>query len=162
MIKKFILCLFLVLLVRYLLLSEPPFPAQPLNSYKSIEPADTESVLRQSYYTNLSRPEIMDYYYAAMGNWGIRQVLPPEDAFAVIRDQTRSSYLEEIIHPFRESLYVNAYVPLKPSEQINIARVHYLNKVTIRYVPSSPVTRLTVLMGTILVSYWLVKAWRHA
>ncbi len=162
MIKKIIFCAFLILAVWYLLLPDSKFPSPPPNTYKSTEPADTESTLRQAFYTNMSRQELMDYYYAATGNWGIQQVLPPENAFSVIRDQTRSSYLEEIIHPLRESLYINAYVPTKPSEQINIDGIHYLNKVTVHYVPSSPITRLTVLLGAILVGYWLIKAWRHA
>lgn len=162
MIKKITLAAVLSLAVGYALLPGPPFPAQPPNSYKSTEPADTESPLRQAYFTNMSRQELMAYYFAAFGNWGLRLVLPPEDAYTVVRDQTRSSYLEEIVHPLHESLIVNAHVPMKPSDQINIDGVHYLNKVTIRYMPSSLATRLTVLLGTILVGYWLFKAWRYA
>lgn len=161
MIKKVLALLLLVAAAAYLLMPEPKFPPQPPQTYKSTEPADTESIYRQAYYTNLSRQEIMDYYYAAFGGWGLRLNLPPEDSGTVIRDQTRSSYLEEDIHPFRENLFVNGYVPTKAAEAINIGGVHYLNKVTVHYIPSSPITRLTVLLGTSLVAWWIFKAYKH-
>lgn len=161
-IKKVILLVLLLVAVGYLLLPEPKFPQAPPNTFKSNEPADTESIYRQAYYTNMSRQEIMDYYYRSMGGWGIRLVLPPEDSYTVIRDQARSSYLEEVVHPVREAMYINAFVPTKPAEQIDIGGVHYLNKLTIHYIPSSPTTRLTTLVGTLLVSYWLLKAYKHA
>ena len=46
----------------YLALPSPKFPGPPPNSIQSTEPADTESIYRRAYYTNLSRLEIMDYY----------------------------------------------------------------------------------------------------
>ena len=122
----------------YLALPSPKFPGPPPNSIQSTEPADTESIYRRAYYTNLSRLEIMDYYDKAFrGPVQYRLNLPPEDAYSVIRDQTKSSFLELIVHPRRESLYVNAFVPTKPTEQINIKGVHYLNKVTVRYLSST-------------------------
>ena len=87
--------------------------------------------------------------------------LPPEGAYSLIRDQTRSSYLEQIVHPWRESLYINVFVPTKPTEQINIQNVHYLNKVTIHYLPSHPIPRLTVLLLTGIVLMWLAKEYSH-
>jgi hypothetical protein len=151
-----LLVIFLVL-GGYLVMPTPAFPEQPPETLRSTEPADTESIYRRSYFTNLSREELMDYYWKQMGGWGLKLILPPEDSFTVIRDQTRSSYLEEIVHPGRDYLYVNAYVPTSPAEQINRNGIHYLNKVTIRYVPSHPVVRLTVLGLTMLLGYLLIK-----
>jgi len=99
----------------YLILPIPDFPPPPPGSLQSLEPADTESIYRKSYFTNMSRPEIMAMYdksYSSPVQY--RMDLPPESAYTVIRDQTRSSYLEEIIHPFRDSLYINVFVPIKP------------------------------------------------
>ncbi len=161
MIKKILLSA----AIFYLVLPSPAFPPPPPGSFQSDEPADTESPYRRAYYTNLTRPEIMAYYdrsFRSIIPIQYRLNLPPEDAYSVIRDQTRSSFLEEIIHPWRESLYVNAFVPVKPTEQININKVHYLNKVTVHYIPSHPATRLTVLLLAGISLYWLVKEYTHA
>lgn len=148
----------------YLLLPSPAFPPPPPGSFHSTEPADTETILRQAYYTNLSRAEIMQFYDTQFqGKISIqyRLDLPHEEAYALIRDQTRSSYLEQIIHPWRESLYINVFVPTKPTEQINIQNVHYLNKITVRYLPSHTISRLTVLLMSSLVIVWLTKEYSH-
>ncbi len=152
----------LVLIGIYLALPSPSFPSPPLGSLQSTDPADTESVYRRAYYTNFSRLEIMEYYDQTFrGPIQYRLKLPPEDAYSVIRDQTKSSFLEQIIHPGRESLYINAFVPTKPTEQINIKGVHYLNKVTVRYLPSRPISRLTVLALSSLLFLWLSKEYSH-
>lgn len=160
--KKILFLIFLVSSIYYLVLSSPKFPDPPPNSIQSNEPADTETIYRRAYYTNFTRPEIMDYYDRAFrGPIQYRLNLPPEDAYSVIRDQTRSSFLEQIVHPGRESLYINAFVPTKPTEQININGVHYLNKVTVRYLPSHPISRLTVLTLSVLLLFWLKKEYSH-
>lgn len=151
-----------ILLGIYLLLPSPKFPDAPSGSIQSNEPGDTESIYRRAYYTNLTRPEIMGYYDSAFrGPIQYRLNLPPEDAYSVIRDQTKSSFLELIVHPLRETLYINAFVPTKPTEQININGVHYLNKVTVRYLPSHPISRLTVLALSSLLFLWLIKEYSH-
>lgn len=159
--KKIIFSVILISIIYYLILPSPSFPPPPPDSLISQEPADTESIYRTSYYTNLTRPEIMSYYDAAFrGPVQYRLNLPPEDAYAVIRDQARSSFLEVIVHPWRGHLYINTFVPTNPTEQINISGVHYLNKVTIRYVPSHPLSRLTVLTLSVICLGLLVKQWR--
>ena len=160
MIKKVIFFALLVSSIYYLIFPSPSFPPPPPDSLISREPADTESIYRKAYYTNLIRPEIMQYYDQTFRSpIQYRLVLPPEDAYSVIRDQTRSSFLEVIVHPWREHLYINAFVPTNPTEQININGVHYLNKVTIRYVPSHPLSRLTVLTLSVICLGFLVKQW---
>lgn len=159
---RFVVLVFICSIGIYLMLPSPRFPDPPPGSFWSNEPADTETTYRRAYYTNLTRPEIMDYYDRAFrGPIQYRLNLPPEDAYSVIRDQTKSSFLEQIVHPWRETLYINAFVPTKPTEQINIDDVHYLNKVTVRYVPSHPVSRLTVLSLATLLLWWLVKEYSH-
>ncbi len=149
--------LLFVLAALYLLLPSPQFPKVPPDSVQSAEPADTESIYRRAYFTSLSRQELVDYYFGKFGGWGIRLVHPPEEAQTLIRDQTRSSWLEEIVHPGRESVYINAFVPTLPTDQINIDGVHYLNKVTVRYQPSSPLPRLTVLVMVSIVIYFMAR-----
>ncbi len=146
----------------YLLWPSPKFPNAPLGSIQSQLPGDTESIYRKAYYTNLSRSEVEDFYFQQFGGWGIRQILPPEEAQTLVRDQTRSSYLEEIVHPGRESLYINAFVPTLPQYEINIDNVKYLNKITVRFIPSHPISRLTVLLMTAGIAYLLMKEYALA
>ncbi|MDO8487923.1 MAG: hypothetical protein Q7S31_01230 [bacterium] len=158
--KKILLisaCILAVATAGYLALPSPNFPAAPPGSLQSTEPADTESVFRRAYFTNLTREELMAFYLGQFGTWSIRQILPPEMAQELIRDQTRSSYLEELVHPARESLYVNAFVPIRPTDEINMAGTHYLNKVTVRYMPSSLIPRLTMLLLAAGAAYLLGK-----
>lgn len=154
-----LLCTFATL---YLLWPSPKFPDAPPGSIQSQLPGDTESIYRKAYYSNLSRSEVEDFYFQQFGRWGIRQILPPEEAQTLVRDQTRSSYLEEIIHPVRESLYVNVFVPTLPQDDIRVDGVKYLNKVSVRYLPSQPISRLTVLLMTAVVAYLLVKEYALA
>ncbi len=144
--------------VYYLLLPAPKYPLPPVNSLRSAEPGDLETVYRRAYYTNYSRSEILKYYSGQFSFPG--QILlnyPPEDAFTVIRDQTKSSWLQELVHPFRESLYINGFYPTKPTEQIYIDNVHYQNKIILHYFPSSAATRLTVLLLVLISLYFLKK-----
>lgn len=154
---KISVTIILLLAVGYLLWPSPKFPDPPPGSIQSQEPGDTESIYRAAYYSNLSREEVEDFYFWQFGGWGIRQILPPEEAQSLVRDQTRSSYLEEMIHPGRESLYVNVFVPILPQDEIRINGVKYLNKISVRYVPSQPVSRLTVLLLTAVAAYLLFK-----
>ena len=142
----------------YLSFPLPKFPQPPNESLQSGEPADMESIYRRAYFVNLTRQQVLDHYqdqYGGLINYRLNY--PPEEAYALVRDQTRSSYLEEIVLPWRGSLFVNGFVPTKPTEQINRNGVHYLAKVTVRFAPSHFVVRLTTLGMTALIGYFLVK-----
>lgn len=149
----------LLFTIYYLLLPSPSFPPPPAGSLRSNEPGDMESIYRRAYFTNYSRGEILKYYQHVFRIPFFQILLnyPPEEAFTLVRDQTKSSWLQEIVHPWRESIFINGFYPTKPTEQININGVHYINKITVRYIPSHPVTRLTVLSLSALAIYWLYK-----
>jgi len=158
--KKIISFIFLCLCVfasLYLVYPSPKFPNLPPNSLQSFEPADTESPNRRAYYTNMTRQEVMAYYRSNFATLALRLNYPPEEAQILIRDQTRSSWLEELYLPLRDSYLINGFYPIKPTEQININHVHYLNKITVRYVPSHPISRLTVFMLACISGYLLLK-----
>lgn len=161
MIKKTALALFLVSSIYYLLLPTPGFPPPPPGSYISQEPADTESVYRKAFYTNFSRDQLIDYYTGLFDQPFIRLNHPPEFSFEYIRDQTKSSWLEELVHIGKDSLYINGFYPTKPTEQINLNGVHYEAKITLRYIPSSPIPRLTVLGLASVALFWLAKEYAH-
>jgi hypothetical protein len=140
--------LFGIFLLIYLSFPNLSFPPPLPGAYQSGEPADVETPLRRGYYTDLTRQEVMDWYNKQF-KWGIVLNYPPEDAQTVIRDQTKSTFLQEIVHPFRESIYINGFEPLTPEYRITINGKHYRQKVIVRFVESSAWVRLAVGVATL-------------
>ena len=138
----------------YVLLPSPSFPEPPAGSLQSNEPADVETSLRRGYYTDLSREEVLKYYQNQLEKSEFLNVrlptyrlnYPPEEAQVIIRDQTKSTFLEEIVHPFRESFYINGYEPKEPQNIIEVDGKIWRQKITIKYVPSSGWLRLSIYL----------------
>lgn len=164
----FFAVLVFAIFVVYLLLPSPRFPKQPADSVQSLEEADTESPFRRAYFTNYTRDWIVEHYQNQfMTLLGVplptyRLNYPPEDAFQLIRDQTRSTYLEEIIHPFRESIFINGFVPTLAKDAIGYRGVRYYQKITIRYTPSSPFIRVPILAFALISLFYLTGEWIFA
>lgn len=151
----------------YLLLPAPSFPQHPSFFLVSHEPADLETPLRRGYYTDNSREEIMSYYqnqFQYITVFGeniviptIRLNYPPEEAKILIRDQTKSTFLEELVHPLRESVFVNGFEPKDEKDNIAFQGKKYRQKVTVRYVPSSFLLRFAipiVALGAVFIILW--------
>lgn len=154
-----------ILLLIYIIPKSPEFPQPPVGSVQSNEPADIESSLRRAYYTNLSRAEVINHYKKEFNqNFKIytpRLNYPPEDAPVLIRDQTKSTFLEEIVHPLRESLYINGFEP-KTEEYAQFYKgIRYNQKIIIRYVPSSVWIRIIVLIGSFTSVYFLINEYKN-
>jgi len=155
----------LLFTIYYLLVPGLSFPPAPPGGLQSDEPSDTESVYRRAYYTNLDRPAVLAYYenyfrpfkFTLLNHLEQRLNYPPEESQTLIRDQTRSSWLEEIYFPLRDSFLINGFYPTLPTEQININSIHFTNKIIVRYVPSHPVTRLTTLTLAVVCGYLLIR-----
>lgn len=140
--------------------ASPEFPVPPPDAVQSMEPADSETSLRRAYFTNYTREQVIEHYKAHFD----RKVMfnlnyPPEDAQTLIRDQTRSWYLEELVHPMRESLFINGFIPQQEKDDIWYKGKHFEEKVTIRYVPSGWWARMVVLTATTLLGYLLMREW---
>jgi len=124
----------------------------------SSEPADTEDAFRRSFFVDLNRQEVIEHYKRQFDYLPILRLnYPPEDAQTIIRDQTRSVYLEELTHPFRESIYINGFVPQVAKDDIWYKGVHYEQKITVKYVQSSRIVRMFIAVLTLIVSAWLIK-----
>jgi len=161
---KSLFILFSIIFLAYLSLPNPEFPTVPPDALQSDEPGDTETPLRRAYFTNLNRDEVMQHYkneFKGSSFLGIylptyRLNYPPEEAQTIIRDQTRSTFLEEIVHPFRESIFINGFEPKDPKDAIEIKGRPWRQKIIVRYVPSSIWLRLVLgisaLLATIIVS----------
>jgi hypothetical protein len=154
---KIIFILFFLVLAIYVILPSPDFPKPLNNSFQSGEPADVETPLRRGYYTNATREEVMAHYKDEFGGYGLNY--PPEEAQTIIRDQTKSTFLEELVHPLRESIYINGFEPTDPQYKIVINGVHWNQKVIVRYVPSNVYVRLLVVCLSGLATALLVKQW---
>ncbi|MCJ7805503.1 hypothetical protein MUP46_02570 [Patescibacteria group bacterium] len=159
--KKFLKILFLafsIALLFYLVLPNPPFPKPLPDALQSQEPADTETPLRRAYFTNFTREDVMEYYknqFSRSSFMGIslpayRLNYPPEEAGTIIRDQTRSTFLEEIVHPFRESIYINGFEPKLAKDAIFIDNKDWRQKIIIKFVPSPTWVRIAVAVPTLM------------
>jgi len=163
-IKIVYIVLFSILLI-YVALPEPQFPLPPSDSIQSNEPADTESSLRRAYFTNYTREEVMNHYkeqFSKSSAFGIPFPTysfnyPPEESQTIIRDQTRSTFLEEIVHPFRESIYVNGFEPKTEKDAIFIEGRSWRQKIIIKYSGSKTIIRVSIVLLTSIFALLIVK-----
>lgn len=135
-------------------------PALP-DSLKSTEPGDTvQNPNIAAYYSDLRRDFVTQYYRQSFENLSIlglkipaiRTNRPPEEAYAFIRDQQRSTYLEEYSYPLRDALFVNGYEPFDlyaqpfdgKSYPLIVNDQLYQTKTTIRYYPSVVPIRVAI------------------
>lgn len=153
------------LVVVYLLLPAPKIGGLP-NSFGSIEPGDTVEIPGVSaYYTNILRYDVIDYYRQQVKkspflNFPLPHILLNHPIqygrlSGYLSDQTKSTYIQEFVHPFRGSLIINGFTAkdsyaLK-AIQTPAALDHFFinnkpweSKVTIKYVDSNPVSRVLI------------------
>lgn len=162
---KLFFVIFFIILSVYVYPASPEFPQPPSGSVQSNEPADVESRLRRGYYTNLSRAEVIAHYEKEFNRgflYNPRLNYPPEEAPALIRDQTKSTFLEEIVHPLRESLYINGFEPKEEQYAQFYEGTRYTQKVIVRYVPSNNWVRLAVVAGSTVFGYLLFLEYINA
>jgi hypothetical protein len=146
-----------VLFLLYLSLPNPRFPFPPPGSVQSMEEADTETPFKKAYFTNFDRDEVIDYYKKQFGPSIRLSDYPPEEAQILIRDQTRSTFLEELVHPFRESMFINGFEPKVAKDDIWYKGVHYRQKITIKYVSSNVLVRMAIAIPVILSTWFLIR-----
>lgn len=172
MIKKIFLFIFLLIsatFLFYLALPSPAFPDPPINSYRSTEPGDNETPLRQAYYTNATREEVIQNYksqfekptFLSIPLFTERLNYPPEEAQTLIRDQTKSTFLEEIVHPFRESVYINGFEPKDKKYTLVANSLEWKQKITVRYVPSNVFIRLIFGVLTLALILIIVREYKN-
>lgn len=172
MIKKtlpILLVIFSFAALFYLALPGFNFPEPPPGSLQSQEPGDTETPLRRAYFTDYDRGQVMAWYKDQMSRSFMGIPLPtyllnypPEDAQTLIRDQTRTTFLEEIVHPMRESVYVNGFEPSDPKDAVIINGTHYRQKIIIKYVPSNLFIRIALFAGIIVFIIIVYNSWGEA
>ena len=165
--KKIFLTIFLLSNL-YLLLPPPKELPDLPESLKSTEPGDTVQIKGVSaYYTDLPRKEVVEFYVQNFSRSSFLNIPfisyrlnhPPERIREVLRPTQFSTYVEEIVHPFRGSLFVNGYEwgndPFTPVKQRgkNIIVVNgktYQFKITLYRQYSSWWQRLLIWWGICL------------
>lgn len=169
-VTKLLLSAVTLLFLVCLLLPTPSFPIQPPDSVQSLEDADTETPYRRAYFTNFTREEVLKHYQSQFERSPFLGLLlptyrlnyPPEEAFRLIRDQTRSTFLEEIVHPFRETLFVNGFKPKEAKDEIWYKGRHFEQKITVKYVPSSVFVRVPLAFLALVALFWTTREWADA
>lgn len=160
--KKLVIALSLIIYAGGLYYLTRPAPALPSldQGFRSNEEGDTVQHPDQSaYYTNRdSRPDILGelqrkFNLTTANFLSYRLNYRPEEVGELVRDQLRSYYLEEVVHPLRESLFINVWEPTNspfviPKDQVSqrmyFKKVYYPVKVTLRPVYSSLWARILV------------------
>lgn len=164
---KIIYLILSVVFLLYLLIPKQNFPDPPQDSLQSNEPADTETPFRRAYFTNFTREEVIKHYqnqFQMSWFFGIKIPsyklnYPPEEAQTLIRDQTRSTFLEEIVYPFRESLFVNGFEPKDEKDIIFIGGKDWKQKITVRYYSSLSIFRIVIFSLSLLLLWLILKEW---
>ncbi len=155
---KFLFFILSLILLFYVLLPTGGFPKAIPGSVQSEEPGDSEiPSIRRAYFTDYTRQQVLDYYQNEFNKspflniWlpTYRLNYPPEESQTLIRDQTRSTFLEEIVHPFRESIFVNGFEPKVAKDEIWYKGVHYRQKIIIIIYPSNVAVRFILAFGAL-------------
>ena len=142
------------------------------NSYKSTLAGDTYQIPNvTAYFSDYYRQFVVAYY---QNNYQqdshlpfppMRLNHPPEYAWNVIKKYTDSTYLEELVYPLRDSLYVNGFEPFYEdgspkfwgSAEFNEGNNLWYTKTTLRFYPSKTIIKILVWFGIISSIYLLCK-----
>lgn len=93
---------------------------------------------------------------------------PPEYSWIAIKRHTDSTYIEELVYPLRDSLYVNGFEPFYSdgnpkfwgATKFEVDGQSWFTKTTLRFYPSNPFVRIVVWLGIVTSTYWLYKIGR--
>jgi hypothetical protein len=171
----FLFAILYILFLVYLLLPSPAIPPLP-NSYQSTEPGDTGDIpgVVAAYYTNLSRQEVTEFYQKSFSRSPFLKAPlityklnhPTEYSRETIIDTIHSDFFEEIVHPLRESLFINGWTPkkdadyqggvLNPIFEYEREGKKYASKITLYLIPSSPLLRVIIFHLSLLVLFSLI------
>jgi hypothetical protein len=165
--KLLVLTIYLIGLV-YLFLPAPVYPDLSLST-RSNEPGDTwQNPDQKAFFTDKTRQQVLSELQTSFSLLSIpsfRLNYRPEESTRFVREQINSYYLEEIVHPLRESLFVNGWEPqnapywqsVEPDKRpsIQIDGVYYNSKITLKPVYSSAWGRILVWSLIFPASYFV-------
>lgn len=172
---KKIYIVFSFLLLIYMLWPGPSkisdFKALP-NSDKSTLEGDTIQIPNVSaYFSNNFREFVVPFYSANYREKShfpfppLKINRPPEYSWTAIKKHTDSTYLEELVYPLRDSLYVNGYEPFYSdgspkfwgSTKFEVNGHTWFTKTTLRFYPANYLVRIIVWLGIIISICFIYK-----
>lgn len=179
MIKKKLFVAFSVLLLVYMLWPGPsqisdfaPLPSSSKSTLAGDNIAQVPNVA--GYFSDNFREFVVPFYLKTY--WGLSRLPfpplrlnhPPEYSWTVIKKHTDSTYIEELVYPLRDSLYVNGFEPFyfdgNPkfwgSNKFDADGQSFFTKTTLRYYPSGTIERILVWFGIITSIYLLFRLGR--
>lgn len=146
----------------------PPLPS----SEKSTLEGDTIQITNVSaYFSDNFREFVVPFYsttYQKLTNLPFPPLKlnhPPEYSWIAIKRHTDSTYIEELIYPLRDSLYVNGFEPLNSeympkwwgASKFEVGGKQYFTKTTLRFYPSPVWVRIFVWFGIVLALLFVLK-----
>jgi len=160
---KFLFFTFGIIFSVYLILPGPKLPPPDLpDSLKSDLPGDTIQLNNVSgYFTNQERQEVIAFYQEYFSHSSflnlplplIRLNHPPEYAKEIIKDTMQTYYFEELVHPFRESLFINGFewekdvftpAASRLANKLIYKEITWPSKITLRWSSSNGLIRLII------------------
>ncbi len=175
--KKIYIGLCLLLLI-YMLWPSPnkisDFAALP-NSDKSTLSGDTIQIPNVSaYFSDNFREFVMPFYkenFQKLSKLPFPPLVlnhPPEFSWTAIKKHTDSTYLEELVYPLRDSLYVNGFEPFYSdrtskfwgSTKFEVDGHTWYTKTTMRFYPSGLIVKFLVWLGIVISLSLLFKLGR--
>lgn len=172
---KILFIIFSITLLIYMLWPGPnsisQFPPLP-SSEKSTLEGDTIQIPNVSaYFSDNFREFVIPFYsqsYQKLTNLPFPPLNlnhPPEYSWIAIKRHTDSTYIEELMYPLRDSLYVNGFEPLYSdgmpkwwgASKFEVGGQQYFTKTTLRFYPSPIWARCVVWLGIILSTFLLFK-----
>lgn len=165
---KYLFITFAILLLIYMLwpgsskISQ--FKALP-DSAKSTLSGDTTEIPNVSgYFSNNFRDFVVPFYIQNYQENSffpfppLRLNHPPEYSWQVIKKHTETTYLEELVYPLRDSIYVNGYEIYRPDgnpifyavPRLEEAGKAWPTKVTLRFYNSNIFIRVVVWAGILI------------
>lgn len=167
--------IFALLLLLYMVWPGPskisnfkPLPS----SFKSQLEGDTIQIPNVSaYFSDNFREFVVPFYSKNFQNnthlpfRPLRLNHPPEYSWISIKKHTDSTYIEELVYPLRDSLYVNGFEPFYSdgtpkfwgSTKFTEGNQEYYTKTTLRFYPSKLIVRILVWLGIVTSIYFLTK-----
>lgn len=172
---KKVFIIFSLLLLIYMLWPGPSkisdFKPVPVSDRSQLEGDTIQIPNVAGYFSNNFRAFVVPFYLANYQQLvrlpfpPLRLNHPPEYSWQTIKKYTESTYLEELVYPLRDSLYVNGFEPFysdgKPkfwgSTQFSVSGQNWYTKTTLRFYPSKVIVRILVWLGIITTLYFLIK-----
>lgn len=169
MIKKKLFISFSVLLLVYMIWPGPTkiadFKPLPSSDKSTLAGDNIEQVPNVAgYFSDNFREFVVPFYskvYQSLSRLPfppLRLNRPPEYSWTVIKKHTDSTYIEELVYPLRDSLYVNGFEPFYKdgspkfwgSTKFDASGQSFYTKTTIRYYPSKTISKIIVWLGVII------------